>query len=137
MLWIDCEWNGFCGDLVSMALVDRNGREWYEVLPCRRPTPWVAANVIPVLQREPISNQAFQTSLGRFLRRYSDLQIVADWPEDISFFCNALITGPGECLAVPPPTFQVVPIESKSELSHNALADARAIRNAHLAMTHA
>ena len=38
-LWIDTEYNGFKGALISMALIDEEGREWYEVLKCRSPSP--------------------------------------------------------------------------------------------------
>lgn len=27
-LWIDCEFNGFGGELISMALIDEEGRHW-------------------------------------------------------------------------------------------------------------
>ena len=32
-LFLDCEFNGFGGELISMALVDENERYFYEVLP--------------------------------------------------------------------------------------------------------
>lgn len=50
-LFIDGEWNSFGGDLISLALVAEDGREWYEVLDCVDPHPWVAENVIPKLGR--------------------------------------------------------------------------------------
>ncbi len=31
-IWIDCEFNEFGGDLISMALVADDGQEFYEVL---------------------------------------------------------------------------------------------------------
>ena len=52
-LWIDTEYNGFRGALISMALVDEEGREWYEVLKCRSPSPWVAKHVMPKLHKQP------------------------------------------------------------------------------------
>ena len=45
-LFLDCEFNGFGGELISMALVDENERYFYEVLPCINPTAWVLDNVI-------------------------------------------------------------------------------------------
>lgn len=30
--WIDCEFNGFGGDLISMAIVTRDNGHFYEVL---------------------------------------------------------------------------------------------------------
>lgn len=40
--FIDCEFNEFRGELISMALVAEDGREFYEVLPCPNPGAWVA-----------------------------------------------------------------------------------------------
>ncbi len=33
-LFLDCEFNGFGGELISMALVDEHGLFFYEVLEC-------------------------------------------------------------------------------------------------------
>ena len=59
--------------------------------------------------------------------------IVADWPEDIAQFCNLLMTGPGEMVAVPRLTFELVPLggfstAANSAVPHNALHDARALK---------
>lgn len=41
-IYVDCEFNGFGGELMSMALVAEDGREWYNVLPLPRDIePWV------------------------------------------------------------------------------------------------
>lgn len=133
-LFLDCEFNEFKGALISMALVDENGREWYEVVPCENPGPWVAENVIPILGRGPVPIGLMQASLSAFLALYDSVHIVADWPEDIAHFCNALITGPGYRLDTPPLTMEVLRVDASSELPHNALADARGIRSHILAM---
>lgn len=127
-LFLDCEFNEFRGALISMALVDENGREWYEVVPCENPGPWVAEHVIPILGRGPVSLPFMQASLGAWLSVYESIHIVADWPEDIAHFCTALITGPGMRLDTPPLTMEVLRIDATSEMPHNALADARGIR---------
>lgn len=128
-IFIDCEFNGFCGELISMALVAENGAEWYEVLPIQGPIDdWVKENVMPILNKKPIENlYKFQQSLQAFLNQYNNIHIVADWPEDIALFCKALITGPGKCMRTPPLTMQVIRIDITSDLPHNALEDARAI----------
>lgn len=127
-LWIDCEFNEFRGELISMALVDEHGREWYRSLGCSKPGAWVAQHVMPIIGIEPCSLSDFQRSLADFLAAYDSVHIVADWPEDIAHFCNALITGPGFRLSTPPLTLEVVRVEASSALPHNALADARGIR---------
>lgn len=130
ILFIDCEFNDYCGELISMALVDQLGQEWYEVLECQNPSPWVAEHVIPVLGKAAVPLPVFQGHLGGFLGRYEDVIVVADWPEDIAHFCQALITGPGTRIDTPPLTMMVDrQLHTNDSLTpHNALADARALR---------
>lgn len=127
--WIDGEWNDFKGPLISMALVGEDGGEWYEVLPCSNPSPWVARNVIPVLGKPAVTLTHMQVSLMEFLRRYDRVHIVSDWPEDIERFCALLITGRGERISTPPLSFEIDSTlnSEQSAVPHNALADARAI----------
>ncbi|NRB38110.1 MAG: hypothetical protein HRU20_06530 [Pseudomonadales bacterium] len=129
-IYIDCEWNSFGGELISMALVADNGKEFYEVLNCENPVEWVAENVMPILNKSPISAEKFKLKLGKFLMQFESVNIIADWPEDIEKFCNALITGAGTCLNTPPLSMNIIRINAKSELPHNALEDARGIRKA-------
>lgn len=134
-LWIDTEFNEFRGDLISLALVDEAGREFYEVLPCYHPGNWVAANVMPILNKPAISLPELQRRLQNWLLHYPSIHIVADWPEDIEHFCRVLIVGPGLRINTPPLTMEVRrDLEGASQLPHNALADAKANRLAHLSM---
>jgi hypothetical protein len=126
-IWIDCEFNEYKGDLISMALVAEDGREWYASLGCENPGPWVAEHVMPIIGIDPISKVDFQIGLREWLAQFDEVHIVADWPEDIAHFCNSLITGPGYRLATPPLTMEVVRIDASSDQPHNALADARGI----------
>lgn len=132
-VWIDCEFNEFKGDLISMALVAEDGREWYESLGCENPGPWVAQHVMPIIGKASMNLVAFQYSLRLWLAQFDSIHVIADWPEDIKHFCEALITGPGNRLDTPPLTMEVVRIDATSELPHNALADARGIRAAMIA----
>src|SRR4051794_35401530 len=54
-IFLDAEFNGFGGDLISIALVCEDGQEWYEVaeIPAE-PHPFVVQHVLPVLGKEPI-----------------------------------------------------------------------------------
>lgn len=130
-LWIDTEFNDFEGELISMALVDEDGECWYASLGCENPSKWVAENVMPIISIRNISKREFQTSLAKFLHRYSSIHIIADWPEDIAHFCRILITGPGMCLNTPALTFEIASIDSVSECPHNALEDAKANRKSY------
>ena len=129
-LFLDCEYNDFKGALISMALVSEDGREWYASLGCEHPSEWVAKNVMPILGIDPMPLVHFQISLRQWLAQFESIHVVADWPEDIAHFCNALITSPGYRLDTPPLTMEVLRIDAGSELPHNALADARGIRAA-------
>jgi hypothetical protein len=136
-LWIDCEWNGYGGELISMALVADNGMEWYANLGCKAPEPWIAEHVMPGLAGTPtVSREYFQSSLSGFLMGFDAVHIIADWPEDIERFCAALIIGPGMRVPTPPITMEVRrDINSEqSALPHNALADARAMRDMYRAL---
>lgn len=135
-VFIDCEFNGFGGELVSMALVTEDGDEFYEVLENNniKLEPWVTENVIPFLHKDPIELKLFQVKLQSFLNRIDNITIIADWPEDISYFCKSLITGPGTMIK----TESVIQfyidrnISSKdSIIPHNALEDAKAIRSSY------
>jgi len=126
-LFIDCEWNDYKGDLISIALCAENGDEFYEVLECKNPSDWIAKNVIPVLQKQAIEYSDLQEKLADFLNQYSECHIVADWPEDIAHFCNLLIVGAGERLNTVDLSFSVVRLNAGSDIPHNALADARGL----------
>ena len=131
-VYIDGEWNSYRGELLSLALVAADGAEWYEVLEFDgTPDPWVAQNVLPKLRQAPVSLEALQTSLQRFLARYpAGVHIVADWPEASERVCRALVSGPGQRIDTPPLTMEIVRIDPASLDPHNALADARALRAA-------
>ncbi len=128
IFYLDTEFNGFGGDLISMALVDDDGREFYINLGCEKPVDWVRDNVIPVLNEPVTDKKQSQEKLFLFLKDYERIEIIADWPEDIAHFCRFLITGPGKRIQIPCFTFKLIPCDSESELPHNALSDARAIR---------
>jgi hypothetical protein len=133
-VWLDCEFNEFRGDLISMALVAEDGQEWYCVLPCPNPGQWVAEHVIPVLGQKPVERPTFSRSLRLWMKPYSTIHVIADWPEDIAHFCESLIVSPGESISVPSLTMELRRDLDliTSAVPHNALADARALRASHL-----
>lgn len=130
-LYIDTEFNGFGGQLMSMAAVSDDGREWYEVLPLPdKVNPWVAEHVVPLLDKEPIGEWEFRASLHRFLKQFDRPIIVADWYTDLAHFfaCfagrNHSETFQYECSAELRLIDNIISVRP-----HNALSDARAIRN--------
>jgi len=112
-LYLDCEWNSHGGDLISMALVPEEGDSFYEVLVCNNPDPWVAEHVMPKLGKAPISKREFQEKLHDFLNNFDAINIIADWPEDISWFCRMLLLStPGTRMNSPPVTMQILRVDS-------------------------
>lgn len=131
-LFLDCEFNGFGGELISMALVDENEKYFYEVLSCLNPTPWVFNNVIPILNKQHIDLKEFKNKLFNFLDQYETIHIVADWPEDFSLFLTTLILQQGVCMMTPKLTMELwesdTTLTINSEVPHNALQDAFALK---------
>jgi hypothetical protein len=136
-LFLDTEFNGFGGKLISMALVPENDskRTFYkEIEMTDQLDPWVRENVVPHLVLIPCSRYEFQQALSQYLWEVGDCTIIADWPDDIRYFCESLITGPGECLSLlHNMKFELdFGIEYESLVPHNALHDARAIKEFYL-----
>ncbi|RKG45483.1 hypothetical protein D7V68_15675 [Acinetobacter cumulans] len=131
-LFLDCEFNGFGGELISMALVDENEKYFYEVLPCMNPTSWVFNNVIPILNKQTIDLKEFKENLFNFLNHYETIHIVADWPEDFSLFLTTLMLQQGVCMTTPKLTMELWQSDTNltidSEIPHNALQDAFALK---------
>jgi hypothetical protein len=137
--YLDTEFNGIGGDLISLALVGEDGRELYLELPCLWPMPWVEQNVMPII-RCPGAEPMFcrDRHVGKLLEQFlaTDLhpQIIADWPDDITYFCKALIVGPGQMVHIPSLLFEMVRVDSyptdlPGAIQHNALWDARTLRH--------
>jgi hypothetical protein len=133
-LFIDCEFNGFDGELISTALVSENDDEFYEVLHLPNNAcydEWVSYNVVPYLNKQPILYSQFQEKLREFINRWPSIEVIADWPDDIKYFCYSLITGPGKAMATPLDLTLRIDRElssARSAIPHNALEDAKAIK---------
>jgi len=136
-VFIDTEFTDFDGALISMALVDTHGREFYRELHdvnWARAHPWVWANVIPKLTGPSIqvSMRGLTRDLKAWLFYYDEINLIADWPDDFKYFCQALITGPGQMIHVPRLTMTLErDLTPESANPHHALADARALRDAY------
>ena len=134
--FLDAEFNGFGGQLISLALVpeDADAAPFYAALPCRDPEPWAAEHVIPVLRTEPIERGAMTQKLADYLRCDANPLVVADWPEDIAHLALLMVTGPGSRLATPTLVFELrdLPLfdaKTQSAVPHNACHDAMALRD--------
>lgn len=139
--FLDTEYNGFGGALISLALVPEHGdQEFYTTLPLPDPLhPWVERHVLPYLRAVPdgadhdLSRGEATAQLAGYLAGDEDPLIVADWPDDIAHFCALLVTGPGEMAPLGQIRFQLLrtpgfSTAATSRVPHNALHDARALR---------
>ncbi len=151
--FLDTEFNGWNGEMLSLALVRDDGasiylRETNEFLhsldQSGRLDPWVRDNVCPLLDRHPFdvhttvaSSSEWAHTIGEFLYRdtSSPPQVFADWPSDIADLCKLLLTGPGEAVPMPHQThftilrhLDVYPTSLKEAVQHNAWWDAMALR---------
>jgi len=140
--FLDTEYNGWAGALLSLALVPDQGEELYLTLDWDGALePWVERNVIPYLDmvaHDLVSPRMSRSDAARAIAHYlagdPDPLIVADWPEDIALFNALLVTGPGVMAEVPGLMFQFMPLTgfstaANSKVAHNALHDARALRD--------
>ena len=136
-IWIDTEFTNFKGKLISMALIDEHDNYFYEVINFNEVDcdPWVIDNVVPILLKEPITPEQFEQRFWNYISRYDNIHVIADWPDDIKYFCEVLHTRPGEMMNVPS-TFTMEVCRRlpphKSALPHNALEDVIAIKEAYL-----
>lgn len=137
--YLDAEFNGFGGPLIALALApeDRN-TPFYAALACPDPTPWVAANVLPVLNIEPVERETLGRAMAAYLSADPNPVVIADWPEDIAHAAMALISRPGYRHPIARITFELCDAPgfdaaAASAVPHNALEDAIALREFMLA----
>jgi len=141
--FLDTEFNGFGGALLSLALVpDDGGEEFYITLECEDPIDaWVERHVIPYLDAVPeelkgprLPRRLAADAVAAWLAHERSPEIIADWPEDIAQFTRLLMIGPGLMVEVPSMTFKLETLHgfstaANSKVPHNALHDARALRH--------
>ena len=142
--YIDCEFDGHNGPLLSFAVVKECG-DGIHIIVTDGPvecSPWVAANVVPLMDSHDAPKSAFVATdeFGVVFRAFiGDCQnpvIIADSPVDIARFCRALSTGAdGQWASTDYPrmTFEVhnvdcYPTDLPGAVQHNAWWDAMALR---------
>jgi len=133
--FLDTEFNGFGGALISLALVpeDPDAAPFYEALPCEDPTPWVAEHVLPVLATTPIEPRELSHRLQAYLGDDPWPVLIADWPEDIAHAARAMIVSPGRRVTLDRVGFELCDAfafdAAASAVPHNAYHDAVALRD--------
>jgi hypothetical protein len=121
---------------------DDGSEEYYAILEHARPcSDWVERHVVPylgtvpqALEAQPQAAADVARELSRWFSPFGEVEVVADWPDDIAYLCRALMTGNGQMVTVPPMTFRLMNLAGfstarNSAVPHNALHDARALRD--------
>ena len=144
--YLDTEFNDFGGKLLSMGLIREDGKCYYAyqgVINASELTPFVKRYVYPYIHHTPtisfnqvVTNNNFTPFLANVFRNEQDtnnITIVSDWPDDIKYFCEALITTPGNMLGVPNLKFELTRVDSYPNpiercVRHNSMWDAIALR---------
>lgn len=102
--------------------------------------PWVARHVVPFLHTVPphLDDTMTHGEAGRAVAAYLEgdrkPEIVADWPEDIALFCRLLMPSPADVEMTASIVFHYYrtpgfKTAAASKVPHNALHDARALRD--------
>ena len=133
--YLDVEFNGFGGPLISLALVPEapDAAPFYEALHCPRPDAWVSEHVLPVLRTQTISRPEMVAKLADYLSDDAGPVVISDWPEDIAHFALLMVTGPGWRMNSPQLNIELLDVPlfdsaSLSDVPHNACYDAKALR---------
>jgi len=137
--FLDTEFNGFCGALISLALAREDGASVYYVFELVEPAdPWVAQNVLPTLWACPVEPRAWTRreaaeDLAAFLAGDPAPVVTADWPEDVAHLCGLIVVGPGRMVPIANLNFSIVRLEAYPSslvgaVQHNAWWDAMALR---------
>jgi hypothetical protein len=97
-LYLDTEFNGFGGELISLALVVPEELTFldvfYEVCDWKQPTnPWVNEHVVPKLGKAPLHQRIFRECFHGWIRRFDGPEIICDWHADAEHFCR-MLAGP-------------------------------------------
>lgn len=141
---LDCEFNGFGGELISLALSGEAGELYlcrpYAELEALDLHPWVEENVLPLLdvngaRPTVLPQEDFGRAIQAFLKDDPEPCVVADWPEDLTHLMQCLILSPGQMVRIPDLTLKLIqvsawPSDLEGAIQHNALWDARALRRA-------
>jgi hypothetical protein len=139
--FLDTEFNGFGGALISLGLVREDGPSLYLIYATQETTnPFVRSKVKPNLLCVPPGVVARRVSQGEgahaieaFLHGDADALIIADWPADLSLFCQALMLEPGLMVPITRLRFELhrvtsYPTDLAGAVEHNACWDAMALR---------
>lgn len=149
--YIDCEFDGHGGPLLSIALVEEGGRGVHIEADVQAHDPWVLENVVPLMDRHDATDctRVAPHEVGGMIRWFiGDCRrpvIICDSPQDVRYFCVAITTASDGGYASFPlegMTFEVhgidpYPTALEGAVQHNAWWDAMALREIFIAQPEA
>lgn len=106
--YLDTEFDGFQGPLISMALIREDGPSLYFIIEGAEDwvqDPWVRENVLPILKDCPeapyvLDHLGAAAAVATFLAQdRTEPLIISDWPDDIAHLCRLMHYAPGEMIA--------------------------------------
>lgn len=141
--YLDCEFDGHNGPLLSVALVAEHGDSIHIRADVEPMDLWVRQNVLPLMDRHqsPRAAKVYHNDVGGVIKAFIGEDecpvIVADSPVDIGRFCRAISTGQDgqwSSAEYPRMTFEVhnvdcYPTTLPGAVQHNAWWDAMALRH--------
>lgn len=146
--YLDTEFNGQRGELISLALVSEwstmaaTGQKFEHYFYAAQriksqPTEWVREHVIPVLRTPILSRARFRDEFQSFVKSFAESEFICDWHADAEHFCQMLSGRDYQTSLDFPCAIRILKTPSGvpvSKLPHNALEDARALRDWHQAL---
>lgn len=138
MLYLDTEFNGHGGKLISMALVSStDDRHFYRVWEPPHDGdlhPWVRENVIPKLHASPTPDDENRLALRLYLEAHAGEPMFADWPADFAYLMNVMAGAEYEASFMVPVQMNLIASgDLKPQFPHNALSDAHELMRWHQA----
>lgn len=137
-LYLDTEFDGHGGELLSLAIAGTDGSQWYGIFNAACTNDWVAEHVAPKLYAlQPTVSGDFGTlraSLKEYLTQRENCTLWADWPADFEHLMRLMCGGSyAESFMVPLAMALIITPdgEPRPEHPHNALSDAIALRDWH------
>lgn len=134
--FVDAEFNGFGGELISLAAVPEvNGPPpFYQAIGCQRPGLWVRTHIIASLHVRPRSWGEVAHLFATYLEADAAPLLVSDCPESLAHAALLLADKRGGRLIASRVGFELLPqsdfsAEAHSDLPHNAYHDAMALRD--------
>jgi hypothetical protein len=137
-LFVDSEFDGHGGPLLSLALAGDDGSHWYGVFATYCNDEWVREHVEPKLYAMKPTIQGNEDVLRHSLKEYMlarpGCTIWADWPADFEHLTRLMCGQSYDESFMIPCTMRLIVTpdgEPKPEIPHNALSDAIALMQWH------